>query len=152
MTTLQPTSDAATGELDPVALRATLERVMAGSAYLRGKLEAAGVRPELITSPDDLASLPFTTKQELRETPLLEYAAVPAERIVRIHASSGTTGRRTICGYTAQDLEDWTAMFARCFRYAGLTAAVLAAAYRSSGLRRSTGLAIIAAVSPAGCW
>jgi phenylacetate-CoA ligase len=123
MTTLQPTSDVAAGVLEPAALRATLAQVMAGSAYLRGKLEAAGVRPEEITRPEDLSSLPFTTKQELRETPLLEYAAVPAERIVRIHASSGTTGRRTICGYTAQDLEDWTAMFARCFRYAGLTPA-----------------------------
>ena len=120
MTTLQPTSSATA---DPAAIRAMLERVMAGSAYLREKLEAAGVRPDSVAEPEDLTRLPFTTKQELRETPLLRYAAVPANDIVRIHASSGTTGRRTICGYTARDLEDWTEMFARCFQYAGLTAA-----------------------------
>jgi phenylacetate-CoA ligase len=118
MTTLQSTSSVSA--FDPPAVRAMLERAVSGSAYLRKKLEAAGVRPADIASQEDLARLPFTTKQELRETPLLEYSAVPAERIVRIHASSGTTGRRTICGYTARDIEDWTEMFARCYRYAGI--------------------------------
>src|SRR2546428_7484957 len=118
MTTLQPTSTLST--LDPSAVRSMLERVVSGSAYLRDKLAAAGVRPQDITEPEDLARLPFTTKQELRETPLLEYAAVPAERMVRIHSSSGTTGRRTICGYTERDVEDWTEMFARSYRYAGI--------------------------------
>jgi phenylacetate-CoA ligase len=108
-----------TAPVDPAALRATLERVMSGSAYLRKKLEAAGVRPQDIAEPADLARLPFTTKEEIRETPVLEYAAVPADRIVRVHASSGTTGRRTICSYTARDVEDWTAMVARCLEYAG---------------------------------
>ncbi|HEU5470779.1 MAG TPA: phenylacetate--CoA ligase [Actinophytocola sp.] len=117
MTTLQSTPNA----LDAAALRAMLERVTAGSGYLRDKLAAAGVRPEQISSPEDLTRLPFTTKQELRETPLLDYAAVPARDIVRIHSSSGTTGRRTICGYTAKDVADWTEMFARCLTYAGLT-------------------------------
>jgi phenylacetate-CoA ligase len=107
--------------LDPAALRQMLERVMSGSAYLREKLEAAGVKPTDFTEPEDLARLPFTTKQEIRETPVLKYAAVPSERIVRIHSSSGTTGRRTICAYTARDVEDWTEMFARCLRYTGLT-------------------------------
>ncbi|HET9139867.1 phenylacetate--CoA ligase [Actinophytocola sp.] len=119
MTTLQSTT--VRDGLDPAALRAMLERVMAGSAYLRDKLEAAGVSPEMITGPADLARLPFTTKEELRETPLLDYAAVPAKDIVRIHSSSGTTGRRTICAYTAQDVDDWTEMFARCLTYATLT-------------------------------
>jgi phenylacetate-CoA ligase len=108
--------------LDPATLRSTIERASAGSAYLREKFDTAGVRPEKVLSPDDLALLPFTTKQELREIPVLEYAAVPAERIVRMHSSSGTTGRRTICAYTERDLADWTDMFARCFRFAGLTA------------------------------
>jgi phenylacetate-CoA ligase len=118
MTTLQSTLPLST--LDPAAIRAMLARVVSGSAYLREKLAAAGVRPQDVTEPEDLLRLPFTTKQELRETPLLEYAAVPAERIVRIHSSSGTTGRRTICGYTARDVEDWTEMFARSYRYAGI--------------------------------
>jgi phenylacetate-CoA ligase len=112
----------AVGVLDPAALRSTVEQAMSGSAYLRGKLQAAGVRPKSIAHPEDLAGLPFTTKQEIRETPVLEYSAVPADQIVRIHSSSGTTGRRTICAYTAHDLNDWTEMFTRCYRYASLTA------------------------------
>ena len=110
-----------TAPVDPAALRAMLERVTSGSAYLRDKLDAAGVRPADIAEPEDLAKLPFTTKAELRETPVLDYAAVPAERVVRVHASTGTTGRRTICAYTARDVEDWTEMVARCLRYAGVT-------------------------------
>jgi phenylacetate-CoA ligase len=110
-----------TAPVDPGALRAMLERVSSGSVYLRDKLDAAGVRPQHIAQPEDLARLPFTTKDEIRTTPVLEYAAVPADRIVRVHASSGTTGRRTICSYTARDVEDWTEMVARCLRYAGVS-------------------------------
>ncbi|HEV2782734.1 MAG TPA: phenylacetate--CoA ligase [Actinophytocola sp.] len=110
-----------TAPVDPAALRAMLERVASGSAYLSKKLETAGVRPKDIAEPGDLARLPFTTKEEIRETPVLEFSAVPPERIVRVHASSGTTGRRTICAYTARDVEDWTEMVARCLRYAGVT-------------------------------
>jgi phenylacetate-CoA ligase len=99
-----------------------LERVVAGSAYLREKFAKAGIRPRDIARPEDLTRLPFTTKEELREVPVLDYSAVPAERIVRIHSSSGTTGKRTICAYTARDVDDWTEMFTRCFRFAGLTA------------------------------
>ncbi|WP_158891658.1 phenylacetate--CoA ligase family protein [Amycolatopsis anabasis] len=111
-----------TAPVDPAALRAMLERVSSGSAYLRKKLDAAGVRPESVTEPADLAGLPFTTKEEIRQTPVLEYAAVPAERIVRVQASTGTTGRRTLCAYTGRDVEDWTEMVTRCLRYAGVTA------------------------------
>lgn len=106
--------------IDPDALRATLERTYAGSEFLRAKLDAAGAHPSTVRSADDLERLPFTTKQEIRETPFIEYAAVPVEEIVRVHSSSGTTGRRTVCGYTAQDIEDWTEMFARCYAYAGV--------------------------------
>ncbi|GAB3465714.1 phenylacetate--CoA ligase family protein [Actinophytocola sediminis] len=111
-----------TAQVDPAALRAMLERVVAGSTYLRKKLDAAGIRPPQVTEPGDLYRLPFTTKEELRATPVMEYAAVPDERIVRVHASTGTTGRRTVCAYTAQDVEDWTEMVARCLGYAGVTA------------------------------
>jgi phenylacetate-CoA ligase len=95
-----------------------VERAYAGSAFLRAKLAAAGYRPGT-----ELDQVPFTTKEDLRQTPFLEYAAVPAEQIVRIHSSSGTTGRRTICAYTAKDVDDWTEMFARSYSYAGVTAA-----------------------------
>ncbi|MBK1784896.1 phenylacetate--CoA ligase family protein [Prauserella cavernicola] len=100
------------------ALDEAIGRARAGSSFLRAKLGDAPVR-----DAEDFARLPFTTKQELRETPFLDYAAVPAERIVRIHSSSGTTGKRTICAYSAKDIEDWTEMFARCYRFAGVTEA-----------------------------
>jgi phenylacetate-CoA ligase len=104
------------------ALQDAIERAYAGSAHLRDKLDAADVKPASISTPDDLIRLPFSTKAELRDTPLLRYAAVSNREIVRVHASSGTTGRRTVCAYTAQDVDDWTEMFARCYRYAGVTA------------------------------
>jgi phenylacetate-CoA ligase len=104
------------------ALQDAIERAYAGSVHLRDKLDAADVKPASISTPDDLIRLPFSTKAELRDTPLLRYAAVPNREIVRVHASSGTTGRRTVCAYTAQDVDDWTEMFARCYRYAGVTA------------------------------
>lgn len=103
----------------PVAeLADAVDRARAGSAFLREKLGDFPVR-----GAEDFARLPFTTKQELRSTPFLDYAAVPAERIVRIHSSSGTTGRRTICAYSAKDLDDWAEMFARCYSFAGVTEA-----------------------------
>jgi phenylacetate-CoA ligase len=108
--------------VDPDALRATLERSYAGSPMLRAKLDAAGVVPEQVKTAEDLLRLPFTTKAELRDTPLAELSAVPGREIVRVHASSGTTGRRTVCPYTAADVEAWTEMFARCYRYAGVGA------------------------------
>lgn len=120
MTSLRSMSDTA---LDPAALKAIVDQVVAESDYLRDKFAGAGVRPQDIVHPEDLLRLPFTTKEEIRETPFQEYAAVAPERIVRVHASSGTTGRRTICGYTERDIEDWTEMFARCYRFAGVTAA-----------------------------
>jgi phenylacetate-CoA ligase len=104
------------------ALQDAIERAHAGSAYLRDKLDAADVKPASISTPDDLIRLPFSTKAELRDTPLLRYAAVQNREIVRVHASSGTTGRRTVCAYTAKDVDDWAEMFARCYRYAGVTA------------------------------
>lgn len=110
-------------QADVAAVRAAVERVYAGSAFLRAKLDGRGVRPEDITVAEDLTRLPFTTKDELRATPFLEYAAVPDSRIVRVHSSSGTTGKRTISAYTRKDIEDWTEMFARCYDYAGVTAA-----------------------------
>lgn len=100
-----------------MTVSAAVARAYAGSAFLRAKLDAAGYRPG-----DGLDRVPFTTKEDLRDTPFLEYAAVPAEKIIRIHSSSGTTGRRTICAYTAKDVDDWTEMFRRSYAYAGVTA------------------------------
>jgi phenylacetate-CoA ligase len=72
---------------------------------------------------EELARLPFTTKEQLREAYPFGWTVVPLDDVVRIHASSGTTGRRTVATYTAGDIEDWTVQFARCLEFAGVTAA-----------------------------
>ena len=85
----------------------------------RKKFDAAGVKPGDCRSLADLARFPFTTKADLRETYPFGMFAVPMERIVRIHASSGTTGKPTVVGYTAKDIETWTQVMARSIRAAG---------------------------------
>ena len=74
-----------------------------------------------IRTMEDFRKLPFTDKGDLREAYPLGIAAVPPEKIVRIHSSSGTTGTPVIIPYTAKDIDDWANMFARCYRYAGIT-------------------------------
>ena len=74
-----------------------------------------------IRTMDDFRKLPFTDKADLREAYPLGIAAVPPEKIVRIHSSSGTTGTPVIIPYTAKDVDDWATMFARCYQYAGIT-------------------------------
>jgi len=93
-----------------------------GSDYFRSKLDAAGIAPDDIRGVADLGRLPFTTKAELRDAYPFGWTAVPIDDVVRIHSSSGTTGRRTLCTYTANDVDRWCEMFARCYRYAGVTA------------------------------
>jgi phenylacetate-CoA ligase len=99
-------------------LRETVRRAYAGSDFFRVTLAAAGVGADGV---DELARLPFTTKEQLRAAYPFGWTCVPDREVVRIHASSGTTGRRTLCTYTRHDLEEWTAMFARCLEYAGIT-------------------------------
>lgn len=81
----------------------------------------AGVNVEGVKSQADFEQLPFTEKGDLREAYPLGIAAVPEEKIVRIHSSSGTTGTPVIIPYTKKDVEDWAIQFARCFEYAGVT-------------------------------
>jgi len=85
----------------------------------RRKFEAAGVKPQDCRSLADLARFPFTTKTDLRESYPFGMLAVPMERVVRIHASSGTTGKPTVVGYTARDIDMWTHLMARSIRAAG---------------------------------
>jgi phenylacetate-CoA ligase len=87
--------------------------------HYRRKFDAAGVKPQDCRSAADLAKFPFTTKADLRETYPFGLFAVPMDRIVRIHASSGTTGKPTVVGYTAKDIETWTQVMARSIRAAG---------------------------------
>ena len=85
----------------------------------RAKFEAAGVHPSDFTSLDDLARFPFTTKDDLRQTYPFGLLAVPREQVVRLHASSGTTGKPTVVGYTARDIKTWADVVARSIRAAG---------------------------------
>ena len=102
-------------------LQWTVGHAYSGSMEYRNKLDAAGVRPDHIRSLDDLKRLPFTTADDLREGYPFPLRCVPFEKIVRIHSSSGTTGKRKNLCYTQKDVDDWTRFFARCYRMAGVT-------------------------------
>lgn len=92
-----------------------------GSAYYRTMLDKAGCGPGDISSLDDLQKLPFTSTHDLREDYPFPLRSVPFEQIVRVHASSGTTGKRKVLGYTQKDLDDWIYFFARSYQMAGVT-------------------------------
>ena len=85
----------------------------------REKFAGAGMKPADCRALEDLARFPFTTKADLRETYPFGMFAVPMDRIVRIHASSGTTGKPTVVGYTAKDIDTWSSVMARSMRAAG---------------------------------
>lgn len=108
-------------ETQLAGLRWTVDHAYNGSDYYRRRLDAAGVRPGDVQSLDDLRSLPLTSVDDLREGYPLPLLSVPEERVVRIHASSGTTGKRKILAYTQNDIDTWKHMFARCYELAGLT-------------------------------
>ncbi len=91
-----------------------------GSHFYRRRFDAVGVAPANIRTVDDLRSLPFTTAHDLQEDYPYPLLSVPHDRLVRIHSSSGTTGRRKILGYTQKDVDDWADMFARCYEMAGV--------------------------------
>jgi phenylacetate-CoA ligase len=100
-------------------LKDTMRRAYANVAHYRSAFDAAGVTPESLTSLDDLARFPFTAKGDLRDNYPFGMFAVPREDVVRIHASSGTTGRPTVVGYTAADIDVWAEVAARSIRAAG---------------------------------
>src|SRR5947208_778870 len=100
-------------------LRWTLQHAYDKVPHYRRKFDAAGVKPEDCRSLSDLAKFPFTTKADLRETYPFGMFAVPMDRIVRIHASSGTTGKPTVVGYSAKDIDTWASVMARSIRAAG---------------------------------
>jgi phenylacetate-CoA ligase len=102
-------------------LKWTVNHAYKGSSFYRNRTDKVGVRPEDIRSLDDLKRLPFTTAQDLRSGYPFPLLAVPSEKVVRIHASSGTTGKRKVICYTQKDIDDWANMFARCYEMAGLT-------------------------------
>lgn len=100
-------------------LQATLARVYANVPFYRQQFQAAGVAPDQIKSLDDLKRIPFTTKQDLRDNYPFNMFAVPMDNVVRIHASSGTTGQPTVVGYTARDVGTWSVLMARALTAGG---------------------------------
>ena len=101
-------------------LKWTVNHTYNGSDFYRAQLDKAGVNPSDIKSLDDLSKLPFTTGKDIEEGYPLPLLSVPEKEVVRIHASSGTTGKRKVLSYTQNDLDIWFDMFARCYEMAGL--------------------------------
>ena len=102
-------------------LKWTVRHAYEGSSFYRTRLDEAGVGPEDIQALSDLPKLPLTTAEDLQGGYPFPFRAVPYEQIVRLHASSGTTGKRKIICYTQKDLDDWQHFFARCYEMAGVT-------------------------------
>ena len=100
-------------------LQGALERVYAHVPFYRDAFDTAGISPDNVKSLADLPRLPFTTKQNMRDSYPYGLFAVPLEEIIRIHASSGTTGKPTVVGYTRKDIDVWAELMARAFVTAG---------------------------------
>src|ERR1700689_2332105 len=119
---MEPILGATRGELESLQLERlqwTLRHAYANNANYKRKFDAAGVHPDDLRSLADLARFPFTTKADLRDAYPFGFFSVPNERVARIHASSGTTGRPTVVGYTRNDLATWSNLVARSIRAAG---------------------------------
>ena len=122
---LEPLHDVETASLDELRalqlrrLQDTLRHAYGNSPVYRARFDAHGVHPDDLKSLDDLPRFPFTTKQDLRDNYPFGMFAVPKERVARVHASSGTTGKPTVVGYTREDVEVWAEVMARSIRAAG---------------------------------
>jgi phenylacetate-CoA ligase len=119
---LEPIETASQDELRALQLQRlkwSLQHAYDQVPHYRRAFESVGVHPAQLRSLEDLPQFPFTTKGDLRENYPFGMFAVPRERVVRVHASSGTTGKPTVVGYTAQDIDTWAALMARSIRAAG---------------------------------
>jgi phenylacetate-CoA ligase len=126
---LEPLHPIETASLDELRdlqlqrLRASLQHAYHNSPVYRASFDAHGVHPDDLVSLEDLGRFPFTTKADLRDNYPFGMFAVPMEQVVRIHASSGTTGKPTVVGYTKADIDTWSEVVARSIRAAGGVAA-----------------------------
>ncbi|HRH89064.1 MAG TPA: phenylacetate--CoA ligase, partial [Rubrivivax sp.] len=119
---LEPIERASRDELQALQLQRlqqTLQTAYDKVPHYRRAFDAAGVHPSDCKSLADLTRFPFTTKKDLRENYPFGMFAVPREQVVRVHASSGTTGKPTVVGYTRQDIDTWADLVARSIRAAG---------------------------------
>lgn len=108
-------------EIQSERLKKTVKRCYENVPFYKQKLDDAGLKPDNIKSIDDITKIPFTVKQDLRDTYPYGLFAVPKEELVRIHASSGTTGKQTVVGYTKGDIDRWSQGVARAIVGAGGT-------------------------------
>ena len=102
-------------------LRATVERVYNNVPYYAERMKRKGLTPDDIRGIEDLKKLPFTYKEDLRNNYPFGTFAVPMDQVVRVHASSGTTGKMTVVGYTQKDIDTWTECMARSLTNVGVT-------------------------------
>ena len=108
-------------KLQLARLQETVQRVYDKVPFYREAFDKKGIRPSDIQSLEDLKLLPFTVKQDLRDNYPFDLFAAPQEEIVRVHASSGTTGKPTVVGYTQNDINNWAELMARALTMAGAT-------------------------------
>lgn len=108
-------------ELQLQRLKSTVERAYSNVPFYRKVMDAKGIGPSDIRTLEDLRKLPFTVKQDLRDNYPFDMFAVPMEEVVRVHASSGTTGKPTVVGYTKNDIRTWAQLMARSLTMAGAT-------------------------------
>jgi len=122
MAAMDPMLEATRAQLEDLQLGrllATLRHAYADNPSYRRKFDAAGVHPDDLRSLNDLARFPFTTKSDLRDAYPFGFLSVPMNQVARVHASSGTTGKPTVVGYTKNDLAVWSGLVARSIRAAG---------------------------------
>ena len=123
---METLSGAGLEELQLGRLGATLERIWDAGAPYRSRMEEAGLAPSAVKGMEDLERLPFSLKQDFKDSYPLGMLAVPQELVVRFHTSSGTTGSRTLVAYTAGDLDNWTELVARFATAAGVVSSDVA--------------------------
>ncbi len=119
---LEPIETASRDEIAALQLqrlKATLQRAYDQVPHYRQAFDSRGVHPDDLKQLSDIAKFPFTVKKDLRDNYPFGMFAVPREQVARIHASSGTTGKPTVVGYTLQDIEHWANLVARSIRAAG---------------------------------
>ncbi|MCJ8307774.1 MAG: phenylacetate--CoA ligase [Hyphomicrobiales bacterium] len=119
---LDPIEIASRDEISALQLermRWSLNHAYENVPFYKASFDAAGVHPDDLKSLSDLSKFPFTVKQDLRDNYPFGMFAVPREKLARIHASSGTTGKPTVVGYTAADVDMWAGLVARCMRASG---------------------------------
>lgn len=149
ITQLDPIETASRDELQALQtqrLKWTLKHAYENVPMYRRKFDAAGIHPDDFHELSDLSKFPCTTKQDLRDNYPFDTFAVPMEQVVRIHASSGTTGKPTVVGYTQNDIDNWANIVARLLR--GKSFDITGKRRNLTGIRGITGFTLFGYLIP----